>query len=409
MKKALIFIVTLGFIVTLSACTTADLNNLNNLLQTDVLSSSESLSTLAYLSGSLLDIETTSDGVASNNLVKLSDTDETEIETELDLVNEYMDRLKEFMDNGTASFGNVSQQLSDNPDYQFMLTFTVNEEVFNIYYNVDIVTQEISGIMLIGDVEYVIEVSNTLSDSHELDDEDESNDIDQEDNGDIDQEDNGDINQEDPSSAADDTVDSESAATKTDDEKENDDDTVDTEDEDHDDLDSEDTEEKMVLTAYNGEDYVKVIYKVETSVDETETKFTLISNIAGVEREVFMKISVEDNEYKITIEENGDKFTFKKEVEDGETSYKLKYDVNGVEGEVKIIEKVNDLGETVYEYKIKEGDKSSTVEKEEPDHHSDDHDDQDDEETEGENIITITNDQLKAQEVKKLKRVPKVN
>ena len=72
--------------------------------------------------------------------------------------------------------------------------------------------------------------------------------------------------------------------------------------------------------------------------------------------------------------------TFKREMEDEETTYKLKYSVNGVEGEVKIIEKVNELGDTVYEYKIKEGDKSSTVEKEEPNHHSDDEDEDEDEE-----------------------------
>ncbi len=135
----------------------------------------------------------------------------------------------------------------------------------------------------------------------------------------------------------------------------------------------------MVLTAYNGDNFVQVTYKIETDDEETETKFTLVSYIDGVEKEVFMKISIEEDEYKITIEEEGNEFTFKREVEDdGEITYKLKYKVNGVEGEIKITESINDLGETIYEYKIKEGDLEVDTERDEPDHHSDDEDDDDD-------------------------------
>ena len=320
MKKTLIFIITLGFVLTLSACTTTDLDKLSDILNTEALSSKESLSTLAYLSGSLLDLDTTTtDPVASTGLVFLSDEEETdpdtEIETELDIVNEYMDRLQELMDNGTDSFGNAVEQLSDNPDYTFMITFTVNEEAYIIYYNIDILTFEISGIMIIGDVEYTIEVSNTLSDSDALDNDDDDDEIDDEDE------------------------DSEDDASDNDD--------------DGDEIDDEETEQKMVLTAYNGDNFVQVTYKIETDNEETETKFALVSYIDGIEKEVFMKISIEDNEFKITIEEDENEYTFKREVEDGETTYKLKYKVNGVEGEVKIIEYINDLGETVYEYRLK--------------------------------------------------------
>ncbi len=353
MKKALIFIVTLGFVLTLSACTSADLDRLNDILNTEALSSKESLATLSYLSGSLLDVKT-EDPVVNSGLIKLSavlDTDETELEGELDVVNEYMDRLKELMDNGTDAFGNAVEEVSDNPDYAFMITFTVNEEDYIIYYNIDILTLEISGIMLIGDVEYVIEVSNTLSDNDALDNDDDDDEIDDEEQ---------DTDGEEP------------------DDDDDDDDSEEGNQEE--DLDDEETEQKMVLMAYNGDDFVKVIYKVETDDEETETKFTLESNIAGVTREVFMKISIEEDEYKITIEEDENEYTFKREVEDEETTYKLKYKVNGVEGEVKIIETVNDLGEIVYEYKISEGGKSSTVERDEPNHHSDDDDDDDDEE-----------------------------
>lgn len=338
MKKALILIVTLGFVFTLSACTSADLDNL---LNNETLSSKESIATLAYLSGSLIDLDT-ADAVVGIAPTRLADTDEeeTEIEGELDIVNEYMDRLQEFMDNGTDSFGSAVEAVSDNPLYALMLSFTVNEEVYSIYYNVDPVTLEISGMLLIGDVEYIIEVSNSLEDSDDLDEDDDDED-------DLDNED------------------------------EEQDDDLDTDDDD------DESEQKMVLTAYNGTNYVQVTYKVETDDEETETKFKLVSYIDGVEKEVFMKISIEEDEYKITIEEEGNEFTFKREVEDGETTYKLKYKVNGVEGEIKIIESVNELGETVYEYKIKEGDVSKDVEKDEPGRHSDD-DDEDEEEQEEE-------------------------
>lgn len=331
MKKLLIFIITLGFVVTLSACTTAELNNLKDMIKNDVLSSKESLATLSYLSGSFVDVDN-NESVASSPR-PLANTEETEIETELDQVNVYMDRLKEFMENGTDTFGSAVEEVSDNPLYAFKISFTVNEETYFIYYNVDVSTLEISGILVIGDVEYVIEVSNSLLDKSEL---------------------------------------------------ENDEEDVDTEDEDEDledlDLDSEESEQKMVLTAYNGNNFVQVTYKVETDDEETETKFELKSNIDGVERKVFMKISVEEDEFKIKIEEDGNEFTFKSEVEDDEAVYKLKYKVNDVEGEVKIIEKVNDLGETVYEYNIKEGNKSSKVEKVEPDYHNDNDDDDEEEE-----------------------------
>lgn len=323
MKKLITLMVGLGVVLTLSACTTTGSSSLS------VLTSKESIATLSYLSGSLIDLDTTEPIVVIPT--RLSDTEETEIETELDVINVYVDRLKELMENGTDSFGNAVEAVSDNPLYASMITFTVNEEVYVLYYNIDEVTFEITGILVMGDVEYTIEVSNSLLDKDDLDDDDDLEEGDQDKN-----------------------------------------------------LDNEESERKMVLTAYNGDNYVVITYKSETEEDETTTKFHLVSYIDGIEKEVFLKISMEDNHYKIDIEENGNEFTFKKNVEDGVTVYKLKYEVNGVEGEIKIIEKTNDLGETVYEYQIKEGDISSTTEKDGPNYHSDDddedHEDEDDSE-----------------------------
>jgi len=334
MKKAFIFIAAIGLALSLSACSQAEID----IFEKEVLSSRESLATLSYLSGSLIDLDTT-DPVLSNTLDYLSTSEETEVEGELDLVNEYMDRLKDLMDNGTESFGNAVESLSDNPLYALMISFTVNSEQYVIYYNIDPITFEISGILLIGDVEYVIEVSNTLMDNDDLEEDDDDDDMDNEEDEDDDNDDENEHGED---------------------------------------------EQKMVLTAYNGENYVVVTYKVEEDDEEIETKFHLVSFIDGVEKEVYLKISIEDDEYKIKIEEEDNEFTFKREFEDGEIEYKLKYKVNGVEGEIKIIEKVNELGETVYEYHIEEGDHSSFVEKDEPDYKSDDDEDDDDEDDEDE-------------------------
>lgn len=438
MKKALILLVTLSLVFTFSACTTAELDSLKDLVNGEVLTSRESLATLTYLSGSLIDLDTTEETVVYvPTRLSAGDTD-TEIESEIDIVNEYMDRLKVFMDEGMDSFGSAVESISDNPMYDLMITFNVDEDVYVIYYNIDPVTFEISGVLLIGDVEYTIDVTNSLTDRDDLDNEniqdnDNVTNVDQLPvftldelamytgaNGstayiavdgvvyDVTNEfDNGTHNGDQlggtdataifatsPHSASilsssqivgyleghEPVLENNLTPTSN---MDNEDDDMDNED--NDDLDSDDEndneqEEKMILTARNGDDFVRVTYKVESDNEETETKFELESFIDGIEKEVSMKISIEENEYKLTIEENENEFTFKRELEeDGEITYKLEYEVNGVEGEVKIKVRVNDLGETVYEYSIEEGNVTKDIEKDEPDHHSDEDEDHEDE------------------------------
>lgn len=293
MKKLIVFTFALLLTFVLSGCNSETEEQIT-------LNSEESFVTLSYLSGALIDLDS-----SATTAVPVAN-EQTSIDGELDTVNEYMDSLKALIDNGTQSFGDVSEEESDNELYDYMITFTVTEIQYTIYYNVNIDTGIITGVLIIDDVEYIIEATNTLEDSDTL------------------------CN---PTNEDGDQTKSKST--------------------------NNDLEEKMVLTAYNGDDYVKVIY----TVSDTETKFHLSKSIDNEVSELFMKISVEDNHYKIRIDDEENYYVFKKDIEDDKTIYKLNYSVDGVKGVAIIYETVGDDGELVYEYKVTEGNIKNTYRK----------------------------------------------
>lgn len=360
MKKLTVFLFTLIAVFTLSACGgTTD----NNTITEEALSSEESLATLSYLSTGFL---TVSDSPTVATLQFLADHDTTVIEDELDTVNVYFDRLKALIDNGVESFGSVTEEPSDNELYEYKLTFTVNEEVYVIYYNLDDVTGEMTGIIVINDVEYEFEVVDNMREYKFEEEEKNEN-----------RENNANQNQNGTDDDVDDEVDTEEDDDEVDTEEE--DDEVDTED------DEEETESKMMLIARNGEDTIKIMYKTEVEEDESTTKFDMEQTIAGVTKNVSLKISMEDDEYKVDIQDGQDSFTFKQETEeDGEVEYKLSYNVDGVSGTVKITETVDENGELVYEYKIKEGGRNRDVQRGRPEYDFDDDEEETEEETEEE-------------------------
>ena len=124
MKKIFVLLVTLSFAFTLSACSTADLDSLKDILNTEALSSSESLATLSYLSGSLIDLDTTEPvvGLIPTTLADEGEV-ETEIETELDIeikveADEYVLKIHED--------GNEYKFKMENEKYFFMqLSFKI--------------------------------------------------------------------------------------------------------------------------------------------------------------------------------------------------------------------------------------------------------------------------------------------
>lgn len=374
MKKLFLTLFGMFAVVTLAACGgTNDPINEND-PATSPLSSEYSLATLSYLSSGFL--SQTSTTTVSNPFTFLNNQDETEIEGELDTVNLYFDRLKDMIDNGVESFGNVVEEASDNELYEFKLTFTVNEEVYIIYYNLDDLTGEMTGIIVIDSVEYTFEVIDNMREYKFGEQEKNEN---REENANGDDEDD-----------TEDDIDTEEAQ----------DDDVDTEDEQDDDVDTEDDEDeesetKMMLIAHNGDDSIKIMYKTETEEDEQTIKFDMEQTIGGVTKNIFLKISTEEDEYKIDIIDGDDSFTFKQEVEDeGVIEYKLTYNVNGVSGTVKITETVDENGEVVYEYKIQEGGRNKSLERGRPDMPFDDDDEEDEQDDTEQEDNTETGNEL---------------
>lgn len=374
MKKLLTFIIALAATLTLAACGSGTEQD----IVADNLSSEESLATLSYLSAGFLDFSTPT--TVQSGLVFLNDEDTTVIEEELDEVNLYFDRLKGMIDNGVESFGSVTEEPSDNELYEFKLTFTVNEEVYLIYYNLDEVTGEMTGIIVVGDQEYTFEVVDNMREykfgEQEKNENAEQNANQNNDGGggqnqDQETEQNGQGNQQNN----DDEIDTE------DDEDDEVDDEVDTEEDDEDDA----NETKMMLVAHSGDDTIKIMYKTEVEDDETTTKFDMEQTIAGVTTQIRLKISIEEDEYKIDIEDGEDRYTFKQEVEDDGIVYKLTYQVDGISGTVRITETVDENGETVYEYRIQEAGKQRNAERGRPESKGFDDDDDDTEDNEEDN------------------------
>lgn len=125
------------------------------------------------------------------------------------------------------------------------------------------------------------------------------------------------------------------------------------------------------IQAISGSDYVHIEYKTE-SEDEIETKYTITSRINNVEKEQEIKISHEEDESSVEIQDGENQYTLQKELENGVIEYKLEYQINGVEGEAKIIERVDTNGNTTYAYQIKEGDVEKEIEKGKPSYNFDD-------------------------------------
>jgi len=320
MKKIFTLAVVLLGVLALSGCSSAT----DATIELTGLTENESIATMSYLSSGFLNFtEPTVDPVASGSIF-LADDEDLVIEEELEEVNQYMEQLKVFMQEGTDNFGRVTETESDLPEYEFKLEFVVQGEVYVIYYNVDAETGDYTGIIIINEVTYELEAA-IVEEELEADlDEDE----------------------------------------------------LDTDDLDADLDEDEDAElkQKFRLTARNGEDFVTITYKKEIEEGETTLKFSMYEYKNAVEREMEMKISHEDNEMKIKIEQDGNEFTFKRNVEDGETVYKLKYKVRETEGEVKIIETEDEFGEFHYQYQVKEQNKNRNFDMDEPGHHDDDDD-----------------------------------
>lgn len=123
----------------------------------------------------------------------------------------------------------------------------------------------------------------------------------------------------------------------------------------------EETESKLQLRAINGANYVEVEYIIDESDLETTKKYNVESFINNIETEKNIKITIEDGSYKVTIEDLTSKYNLKKNTEDDEGKFRLDYIVDGEMGRATIYEDVDDLGNPVYRYEIREANVTATI------------------------------------------------
>lgn len=341
MKKIITLVGAILIVFTLAAC------EKTAVVQEEPLNSQESLVTLAYLSGGMLDTAN------SSNLQNMSFTpnEESEVESEIEVVNVYMDQLKVFIENGTKNFADVAVDTSDREEYEFKLVFVVSDEEYTIYYND---TTGIEGILIIGDIEYTIEGTDDLELKTK---EDKQLEIEEK----ILEKETEILELE-----AIETEDSEELAEIAEDIADLQEDILELQEKIAN-LETEDKiEQKMELVATNLDDEIRIVYKLDTEGEETTTKFRTYSTIGGVYKETEMKISQEEDKYKAEVIEENSKFVFKRNMEEDGITYKLEYEINGEKGQVMIIEETDSEGNIQYKYKIQTKGKEKEIIKGKP-------------------------------------------
>ncbi|QLY39794.1 hypothetical protein HF295_02510 [Hujiaoplasma nucleasis] len=394
MKKLLaLVILSLSGIAFLSCSS----DPINESLSIGELSSKDSLATLSYLSSGFLSMEAKDSTAQTTKLSvekQTSFTDET-----LDEVNEYFSLLKSFIENGPESFAQVQDQTSDRPEYDYLLVMGVQDNQYLLYYNVDVVNQEITGIFILEGVEYEIIAHSSLNDFGDFNLVDEENteeatEVETEEQTEVETEETTEVETEDETEV--DTEEATEVETEeaTQEESKSSNPTeeptqtsstsnlglslLSEDDDDDEDEEDEEVKKEMTLIAVNGEDTIRISYEFKSEEDEEKTQFTISKDINGLLSEIQVEIKVENDEYKVEILDGLDSYEFKMESDDDEVEYKLEYNVDGVEGEIKIEETMDDQGNLVYRYEIEEDGEKRIIDKEDEFDDEDDDDEDDD-------------------------------
>ena len=133
------------------------------------MSNSTSVASLSYISSGFIDAELSTYNPDSYNPTFLSTvlldkpgTTTTKVEGEIGYVNIYLDKLKIFMDDGFDAIEVDQDVESDNPDYDFMFSYTVEEEDYIIYYNYDEEISTSEGILIVDEVTYNLQIEDNL-------------------------------------------------------------------------------------------------------------------------------------------------------------------------------------------------------------------------------------------------------
>lgn len=266
------------------------------------MSSTSSVASLSYISSGFIESEVSlledptsyKPTMLTNRFLTPPGTTTTKVEGEIGYVNIYLDKLKIFMDDGFDAIDVDVEVESDDSEYSFMLSYSVEGELFKIYYNYNEETDLYEGILIAGEITYDLIIEDNLK-----------------------EEDN-------------------------------------------------ETKRNLVLTATNGDNWIKIDYENKTEDDESKENLEVTKFIEGEQSVVTIEIKQEEGSFKVSIEDGENQFDFKAETTDEGIHYKLDYIVDGIEGVAKIDETVDDDGNIIYSYKITEGEVSVTIEKEPP-------------------------------------------
>ncbi|WP_052591358.1 hypothetical protein [Paracholeplasma brassicae] len=356
-KKLLVGVLSVMSMVTLASCAQEEAS----VVQSVSLSSKESMSFSTYLGTSFLAAGTNQ--TVSTKEVRLrsfTQSDTLTLESELDEVNEYFDKLKVFMDQGVDNVLNVSEVPSTREGYDFEVTYNIDGLTYTIYYSM--VTEEVlpEEAVTTDETDPVVEEN----DDDALVEEDDDDDIDE--------------------------IDDDAVV-----EEDDDDDIDEIDDEQFFEINglividgvefilegAREIEDDEVKTWFKTQDfnrsgdYVHVISKVE----DDEQKFDIRTSVNGVETRTRIKFEQDDEETEVDLRvENGEtesRYKFKKETEDGVTFYKFQYEIGNVKGQVKVFETTDELGNVTYTYKVQENGKQKDIERGGRHHEHDDHED----------------------------------
>ncbi len=343
-------------------------------LASGLLSSSNQTSSASNMTNSIFEDYKVS-FLTSTTTETTEDDTTLEIETELDEVNIYFNKLKVFMEGGVEEVLNITQQTSTIEGYDFEMTYSIEDVNYTIYYS--IINPE--------------ENNTTDETTTESDDEEETTTTEEVTTTESDDEEET-------------TTTEEVTTTESDDEEEEENDDEEEEDEDEFQLvglmvidgvsyelvganEIEENEQKMWFETKETNDSENHV-RVEIKNEEGEQKFEVETVLNGVNKQAEIKFEQEEDETKVELKlingENESEYEFKKELEDGENTYKFEYNINGVEGEVKIIENIDQEGNKTYQYEIEENGKSKEIGKPDPDDEEEDDDDDNEEEEEEE-------------------------
>ncbi|ERJ12142.1 hypothetical protein [Haloplasma contractile] len=303
--KKILSLSLLALLITLVGCSTVQESN-----QTYKFSTNQSLALSTYLASGFLSSSnenTTAIRQYSNSIQFLSSsgTDENlEIESELDEVNNYFNKLKAFMDQGLDSAITINEQTSTHEDYDKEMTYTINGNEYTVYFSLESETEEdedgdeeaeleeqsfiLSGMIVIEGVEYTIVGEKEIEGNE-----------------------------------------SEMWFETTDDETGN---------------------------------YVYV----EIANESGEQYFAIETEIDGIEKSAELQFEQEKDETKVELElydnDIESYYELSKETENGKSVYKLEYEINNTEGEVIITEVTDEDGNTSYNYNIKENGNTKDLE-----------------------------------------------